>query len=273
MTPAVALSIAGTDSGGGAGLAADLRTFAAHGVFGALVVTAVTAQDTAKVHGVVTLEPGDVDAQIEAVLGDLPVAAAKTGMLASLAVVELLAGRAAAGRLPPLVVDPVMVSSSGSALLEGDAVAAYRHLLPYAVVATPNLPEAEALLARTIPNLEAMREAAKELQGLGTSLVVVKGGHLHGPLAIDVCYDGSELVELSAPMLPTRNVHGTGCTLSAAIAANLARGVVPIEAVRAAKTYVSAAIASSADWSLGVGHGPLDHFPKAWALEAPRAAD
>lgn len=261
MSPVVALSIAGTDSGGAAGLAADLRTFAAHRVFGTLVVTAVTAQDTSAVHRAVVIEPDDVEAQIDAVLGDLPVAAAKTGMLATVATVELLARRAGQGRLPPLVVDPVMVASSGSSLFEGDPAPAYRRLLAHASVVTPNLLEAEALVGHPVRNLAAMRAAARELHDLGPRLVLVKGGHLEGIDALDVAFDGTDLVELSAPKVSTSHVHGSGCTLSAAIAARLALGEEPLEAVRAAKHYVQAAINAGSRWSLVARNGPLDHFP------------
>lgn len=263
-TPPVALTIAGTDSGGGAGVAADLRTFAAHGVFGTLAVTAVTAQDTSGVRASFPVDPDLVDAQIEAVLGDFRVVAAKTGMLATRAVVDRVARFAAEARLPALVVDPVMVSSSGASLLEGDAVAAYRRLLPHALVATPNLAEAEALLGREVRSLRAMRDAARELHGLGVSYAVVKGGHLGGDVATDVVFDGVELRELSAAMVSTRNVHGTGCTLSAAICAGVARGLDPVEAIAEAKRYVTAAISSASAWRLGAGHGPLDHFPRGW---------
>ncbi|HVC25383.1 MAG TPA: bifunctional hydroxymethylpyrimidine kinase/phosphomethylpyrimidine kinase [Acidimicrobiales bacterium] len=264
-TPPVALTIAGTDSGGGAGIAADLRTFAAHGVFGTLAVTAVTAQDTGKVHGILALEPYLVEMQIDAVLGDFPVVAAKTGMLATLAILDALASRAATGRLPPLVVDPVMVASSGAALLEGDAVAAYLRLLPHALVATPNLAEAEALLGHAVRSRRAMEDAARALVGLGVSYAVVKGGHLDGDDATDVVFDGTSITAFTAPMVHTGNVHGTGCTLSAAICAGVALGREPLEAIALAKSYVSAAITSSCSWALGSGHGPLDHFPAGWS--------
>ncbi|HUZ20204.1 MAG TPA: bifunctional hydroxymethylpyrimidine kinase/phosphomethylpyrimidine kinase [Acidimicrobiales bacterium] len=259
-TPPVALTIAGSDSGGGAGIAADLKTFAAHGVFGTMAITAVTAQDTAKVHGVVVLEPEEVALQIDAVLGDFHVGAAKTGMLATLPIVEMLAERAAAGRLPPLVVDPVMIASSGAELIEGDSRSAYKRLLPYALVTTPNLAEAEFLLGREIRDLPAMRDAARALCDLGVAVAVVKGGHLAGPRSVDVVCGGGELVELSDEKVETRNVHGTGCTLSAAIAANLSLGLPVAAAIAGAKRYVAQVIRRSAAWELGAGPGPLDHF-------------
>ncbi len=258
-TPPVALSIAGTDSGGGAGLAADLRTFAAHGVFGTCAVTAVTAQDTGKVHGVCAMAPEFVDAQVDAVLGDFTVRAAKTGMLATLAIVERVIARAEQGRLPPLVVDPVMVATSGSALLEGDAPAAYRRLLPYALVVTPNLAEAEVLLGREISTRAQMADAARALRDLGARHALVKGGHLAGDEAVDLLATGDEVVELAGARIETRNVHGTGCTLSAAITARLARGEPPLDAIAGAKRYVTRAIAAAARWELAGGPGPLDH--------------
>jgi hydroxymethylpyrimidine/phosphomethylpyrimidine kinase len=259
--PPVALTIAGTDSGGAAGIAADLQTFAAHGVYGTLAVTAVTAQDTTGVHGVLACSPAMVDAQIGAVLGDLPVLSVKTGMLANLDIVRVVAERAAAGRLPQLVVDPVMVASSGDPLLEGDAVSAYRGLLAYALVTTPNLPEAGLLLGREVKDVDSMIAAARDLHQLGASVVVVKGGHLPTSAeAVDVVFDGSAVTLLRGPWTETRNVHGSGCTLSAAIAARLALGEDPITAAAGAKRYVARAIAGSAAWRLGRGHGPLDRL-------------
>jgi len=259
VTPPVALTIAGTDSGGGAGIAADLRTFAAHRVFGALAVTAVTAQDTTAVHRVVALDPAEVEAQIDAVLGDLPVRAAKTGMLATVEILERLVERAEAGRLPPLVVDPVLVAASGAALFEGDPAPAYRRLVARAAVVTPNLPEAEALLGRPVRDRRAMADAARRLVDLGAGLALVKGGHLPGDVALDVAFDGRDLVELAERRVDTPNVHGTGCTLSAAIAARLALGEGALDAVAGAKRYVTQALAAAASWRLGAGPGPVDH--------------
>lgn len=265
MTPPVALTIAGVDSGGGAGIAADLRTFAAHGVFGTLVVTALTAQDTTKVHGAQLVEPTFLALQLDAVLGDFPVAAVKTGMLGTTRLIEVLVERA--GELEALVVDPVMVATSGAALVEGDAPAAYRRLIAHAAVVTPNLPEASALLEREVTTLAQMADAARALVDLGARLAVVKGGHLSGR-ATDVCFDGTDLISIDAEKVRTRNVHGTGCTLSAAIAANLALGLQPLDAVRQAKDYVTASLRRSSDWDLGHGPGPLDHFG---ALPPPAA--
>jgi hydroxymethylpyrimidine/phosphomethylpyrimidine kinase len=260
VVPPVALTIAGTDSGGGAGIAADLRTFAAHDVFGTLAVTAVTAQDTMGVHGIVALDGAFVEAQIDAAMGDFPILAAKTGMLANLDIVERVTSRAIEGRLPPLVVDPVMISTSGANLLAGDAPAAYRHLLPHALITTPNMDEAAVLTGRPVTTRAEMADAARALCDLGVRFALVTGGHLHGSVACDVLFDGVELLELTGEMVPSPNVHGTGCTLSAAIAANLALGYDPVEAIVRAKRYVGAVIAASASWRLGAGAGPLDHF-------------
>ena len=260
FVPPVALTIAGTDSGGGAGIAADLRTFAAHEVFGTLAVTAVTAQDTMAVHGIVALDSSFVDAQVDAAMGDFPVLAAKTGMLATLEIVECVSARAASGRLPPLVVDPVMISTSGAILLAGDAPRAYRLLLAHALVTTPNMAEAAVLTGRAVTTRGEMADAAKALCDLGVTIALVTGGHLDGTVACDVLFDGVDLVELTGAMVPSPNVHGTGCTLSAAITANLALGHQPVDAIERAKRYVGAVIAGSTGWRLGQGSGPLDHF-------------
>jgi hydroxymethylpyrimidine/phosphomethylpyrimidine kinase len=251
------LTIAGTDSGGGAGIAVDLKTFAALGVFGTLVVTAVTAQNTQSVRAVEVLPPELVDAQLDAVLEDFPVAAAKTGMLASVAIIERVAARAARGALPCLVVDPVMVATSGASLVEGDAAAAYRRLLPYATVVTPNLAEAAALVGGTIDDEAAMAAAARRLCAMGAQASLVKGGHLPGSDAVDVLCRGGELTWLRHPWVATRNVHGTGCTLSAALAAHLAQGAGCVEAATAAKRFVTDSLARSAAGGLGHGAGPL----------------
>jgi hydroxymethylpyrimidine/phosphomethylpyrimidine kinase len=261
VTPPVALTIAGSDSGGGAGLQADLRAFASLGAFGASVVTAVTAQNTVGVTDVHVVPTATVRAQLDAVLGDLPVAAVKTGMLATAELVGLVADRAAAGDLPRLVVDPVLVSATGHRLLDDDAVAVYRErLLPHADVVTPNLPEAAALVGRELDGPDDVRHAARELAGLGAGVVVVKGGHAPGPRSIDVVVrpDGTER-ELAAERIATGNTHGTGCTFAAATAAGLARGLDALAALERAKRYVTACIAGAAGWHLGQGCGPLDH--------------
>lgn len=265
-TPRVALTIAGSDSGAGAGIAADLRTFAALGVFGTLVVTAVTAQNTVGVREFLAMTPALVAAQLDAVLSDFDVRAAKTGMLATADTVDLLASRGAAGQLPPLVIDPVLVSSRGKPMFPGDDVTgAYRGLFAYASVVTPNLPEAGLLTGRELDDLGAMEEAARELQALGPQLVIVKGGRRPGTEAVDVAFDGRCVTMLRAPWIDTANVHGTGCTFSAAIAANLARGLEPLEAAFEAKHFVTRAILGGARWHLGAGHGPLDQLGAAAA--------
>lgn len=260
-TPAVALTIAGSDSGAGAGIQADLSTFAALGVFGTSAITAVTAQNTCGVRAVHVVPAEVVDAQMMAVVEDLHPRAAKTGMLATASIMAAVASRARSGDLPPLVVDPVMVSSSGARLLDEDAERSYLDLLfPLAAVVTPNLREASLLVGRTLRTTDDMAAAARQLQGYGPRLVVVKGGHLPGAEAVDVAYDGEKVTELRSPWVDTPNVHGTGCTLSAATAAHLATGSAPLPALASAKEFVSAALAGGASWSLGAGHGPLDHF-------------
>jgi hydroxymethylpyrimidine/phosphomethylpyrimidine kinase len=270
MTPLVCLSIAGSDSGGGAGIQADLKAFAALGVFGTTALTAVTAQNTMGVDLVHVVPPEVVDAQIAAVLADLAPRATKTGMLATAANVAVVARRAAAGDLENLVVDPVMVSSTGHSLLDEKARRSYLDLLiPHAVVVTPNLYEASLLVGRTLTTTSDMADAAAFLRRAGARVAVVKGGHLEGPSAVDVVDDGSEVRELKAAKVDTPNVHGTGCTLSAAIAAFLAGGAAPMAAVEQAKRFVSRAVAGGAGWRLGKGHGPLD--PLGWEAtkEAP----
>jgi hydroxymethylpyrimidine/phosphomethylpyrimidine kinase len=253
----LALTIAGSDSGGGAGIQADLKTFAAHGVHGTSAITAVTAQNSVSVTDWVALEPRMVVAQIEAVASDMAVAAVKTGMLATAAIVEAVAEAVKRLALPNLVVDPVMVAKSGDRLLDPAAESAYLHLFPLAMVVTPNLEEAEALLGRPVRDLAAMREAARALLDLGPRAVVVKGGHLPGA-AVDVFFDGRAFEELPAERIRTRNTHGTGCTYSAAIAARLALGAALLPAVREAKAYLTEAIRRS--YSVGRGPGPVDHL-------------
>jgi hydroxymethylpyrimidine/phosphomethylpyrimidine kinase len=261
----IALTIAGSDSGGGAGLQADLRTFAAHGVHGTCAVTAVTAQNSVAVTDWVALTPAMVVKQIETVAADMPIGAAKTGMLANADVVAAVAECAVRIGLPFLVVDPVMVAKGGHRLLDTDAERAYlERLLPIATIVTPNIPEAEALLGRTIQNVAEMRDAARDLVARGARTVVVKGGHLEGD-AVDVYYDGRQWEELRAPRIDTAHTHGTGCTFSAAIAARLALGASLLESVRGAKVYLTEAIRGG--YAVGKGHGPVDHLHP---LRAPR---
>jgi hydroxymethylpyrimidine/phosphomethylpyrimidine kinase len=253
----VALTVAGSDSGGGAGIQADLKTFAALGVFGTSAITALTAQNTVGVRAISPVDPSFVEAQLEAVLDDLPVAAVKTGMLASPDTVALVARWAP--RLPNLVVDPVLVASSGDRLFTRDAERAYLDLLfPHATVVTPNLREAEVLLDRSLKTVDDAVEAAAALASYGPRCVVVKGGHLRGYAeAIDVIWHDGEVELLSEPWVDTPNNHGTGCTFAAATAANLAQGVSLHDALRSAKSYVHSALSRSAGWRLGAGHGPL----------------
>ncbi len=254
-----ALTIAGSDSGGGAGIQADLKTFAAHGVYGTTAITAVTAQNTVGVTAVVALPADIVTAQIEAVAGDIGADAVKTGMLASAAIVEAVAAAIDTLELPSVVVDPVMVAKSGDRLLEAEAVAALKsELLRRAFVVTPNIPEAEVLAGMTIASLADAREAATRILALGPAAVIVKGGHLEGPEVIDLLYDGHEFHELRGPRVEGRHTHGTGCTFSAAIAANLALGRSLAESAERARHYVARAIRHGL--ALGHGQGPLDQF-------------
>lgn len=251
-----ALSVAGSDSGGGAGIQADLKTFAALGVYGMTAITAVTAQNTMEVTGVVEIPPEDVARQIDAVATDIGVDAAKTGMLSSAPIIEVVAERISRHRITRLVVDPVMISKGGAPLLRPEAMTTLRRLvLPLALVATPNLHEAGALLGREIRTIEDMEAAARALADLGPRYVVVKGGHLEGA-AIDVVFDGHRLERLEARRVPTAHTHGTGCVFSAAITAGLARGLDAPRAIRAAKTFITRAIETALP--LGHGHGPAN---------------
>jgi hydroxymethylpyrimidine/phosphomethylpyrimidine kinase len=254
-----ALTIAGSDSGGGAGIQADLKTFAAHGVYGTSAITAVTAQNTVGVSGAVALSADFVTAQIEAVAGDIALHATKTGMLATAAIVEAVAAAIEELELPLVVVDPVMIAKSGDRLLDTDAVETLkRELLPRAFVVTPNLPEAEVLVGRPVSSVAEMRDAASRLHGLGAGAVIVKGGHGAGDEVVDVLFDGSTWVELRTPRIATKNTHGTGCTFASAVAANLALGLPLARAAEAAQQYVAGAIRHAL--AIGHGHGPLDHF-------------
>ena len=252
----VALTIAGSDSGGGAGIQADLKTFAVLGVHGTSAITAITAQNTVTVTDILELPTGIIRAQIDAVVSDLGVEAAKTGMLASSAIIETVAAAIEAYSIRNLVVDPVMVAKGGAALLRDDAIRALvTRLLPLAAVITPNLPEAEVLLDRRIRTLDERRQAARDLVALGPRAAVVKGGHAEND-ATDIYWDGSQLVELPAKRVPTSNTHGSGCVFSAAITAGLAKGLDPLASVREAKLFISLAIEHSLD--LGRGHGPVN---------------
>lgn len=258
MTPRTTLTIAGSDSGGGAGIQADLKTFAALGAYGTSVFTAVTAQNTRGVDAVLPLPPQTVRDQLDSVLGDFDVRAVKTGMLGSPAIAGAVADAARAGRLPRLVVDPVLVATSGHRL---GVVEAVERLLPYAEVVTPNRAEAAALTGRPVTTVEEMVAAAEALAARGPAHVVVTGGDVDaGGESVDVLAGGAGTTLLRAPRVATRHHHGTGCSFSAAIAVRLAAGdPVPV-AVAAAKEYVTRALAGARDWALGAGSGPLDHF-------------
>lgn len=254
----IALSIAGSDSGGGAGIQADLLTFAAHGIHGTTAVTAITAQNTVGVRTWQALEPAMVRAQIEAVADDMEISALKTGMLANRSIIEEVAAVIAARGFTNLVVDPVMVAKGGDRLLDASAESAYlERLFPLAALITPNIPEAEALLARRIVSVDDMKDAATALLRLGCRAVLVKGGHLEGD-PTDVLWDGSTLYEFPTPRINTKNTHGTGCTYSAAITARLAFGHDIETSVRGAKQYLTTAILES--YSPGRGHGPVRHL-------------
>ena len=253
-----ALTIAGSDSGGGAGIQADLKTFAAFGVYGTSAITAITAQNTRGVTAVQALDPALVVAQIDAVASDFLIDATKIGMLANVAIIEAVADALARLALPHVVLDPVMVATNGDPLLEPDAAHALRErLISHVAVLTPNIPEAEVLTGLTIASVAGQREAAARLAGLGARIVVVKGGHLPGR-AVDVWHDGTRFLELEAERIDTADTHGTGCTFSSALAACLAQGLSSEESARRAKTYVTGAIRNAP--GLGHGHGPLDHF-------------
>jgi len=254
----VALTIAGSDSGGGAGIQADLKTFAAHGVFGTSAITAITAQNTRGVSAVTALDPALVVAQIDAVATDLRPRATKIGMLANAAIINAVADAITRHQLTNVVLDPVMVAKGGDHLLEAAAVAALRDvLLPLADVLTPNMPEAEVLTGLTIRSVDDMKQAAARLITLGARAVIVKGGHLDGA-ATDIWHDGTRWIEISTPRIDTIHTHGTGCTFSSAIAAGLANDLDIEAAIRQAKDYVTGAIAHAP--GLGGGHGPLQHF-------------
>lgn len=278
MNPRVAMTIAGSDSGGGAGIEADLRAFAAYQVHGTVAITAVTAQSTVAVTAICALEAEMVIAQIETVLADIAVDAAKTGMLARPATIEAVGALAATGVLAPLVVDPVLVSSTGHPLMEAGGAAAYREaLIPFAEVLTPNLREAAVLLETSVDELgtlEAMADAGRALRNLGARYVVIKGGHFldqgaTSSRAPDVVVGPDGVLELDAVRIDTRNDHGTGCSMAASTAAGLARGLSTLEAITTAKSFVHDAIVGARHWTLGHGHGPIDHL--GWGDGGPSA--
>lgn len=260
FTVPVALTIAGSDSGAGAGIQADLKTFSALGVYAATVITAITAQNTLEVQAVELVSPEMVRKQIEAVLSDIGADAVKIGMLGSLGNIDVTAAMLRHFKARNVVLDPVLASTSGFRLLPGEALnALMEQLLPVAHMVTPNLTEAEILSGVTISTVEDMKNAAAQIHQKGSEMVLVKGGHLTGA-PIDVFYDGIDFILLEAERIPTENTHGTGCTLSSAIAAYLAKGFDPLSAVRAAKQYISAAIQHSL--KIGRGKGPVNQFFK-----------
>ena len=254
-----ALTIAGSDSGAGAGIQADLKTFAAHGIYGTSAITAVTAQNTRGVAMFDALSPALVTAQIDAVMTDIGADAAKTGMLANAAIVVAVAEAVSKHSIPFLVVDPVMVAKSGDRLLDEAALRAMKEwLLPHAFVVTPNIPEAEALAGLTITTDADRREAARRIAALGPSAVIVKGGHFGSGDIVDLLHDGGDSVEFRHPRVEGRHTHGTGCTFSAALAAQLALGRTLREAIPLVQAYIAGAIARAP--GIGGGHGPMQHF-------------
>lgn len=266
MIPNV-LSIAGSDPSGGAGIQADLKTFSALGCYGMAAITALTAQNTRGVTGVHIPPASFVVAQIDAIFDDVTVAAVKIGMLADAEIVAAVADCLRRHNPPAVVLDPVLVATSGDSLGAPGVVEAMRqHLFPLATLVTPNLPEAATLAGMPEPaDLAGLEGLASRLHEMGAPAVLVKGGHLSGESAEDVLFDGTSLTHFSAPRIDTRNTHGTGCTLSSAIAAHLARGLPLVDAIRAAKAYLTAALEASEALSVGSGHGPVHHFRWLWA--------
>ncbi len=258
MTPS-ALTIAGSDSSAGAGIQADLKTFAAFGVYGASAITAITAQNTGGIIATRAVDADLVIAQIEAVAADIPLHAVKTGMLANAAIVEAVAATIQALELPTVVVDPVLTSSGGLPLLDDDGVAMLRtELLPLALVVTPNIPEAERLSGRRIDSIDSRRDAARAIRDLGPEAVVITGGHGDGSEIVDLLFDGSNFREVCAPRIDSRTTHGTGCTYSSALAAGLALGRDLSEAAARAQWFVGEAMRHATP--IGRGRGPLHHF-------------
>lgn len=252
------LTIAGSDSCGGAGIQADLKTFSALGTYGMSVIAAITVQNTKGVFGIQNVTPDIIQGQIDAIFTDIEVDAVKIGMVSQTETIHAIADKLEQYQPKNVVIDPVMISKSGFNLLEPEAVAALtKRLLPLAFILTPNLPEAEAITGMKIETLEAMEEAAKIIYGMGVKNVFIKGGHLQND-ASDILYDGQKVITLEGKRIQTKNTHGTGCTISSAIAANLGKGLSVEEAVREAKRYITVAIAHAIP--LGHGVGPTNHF-------------
>jgi len=259
-----ALTIAGSDSGGGAGIQADLKTFAALGVYGMSVLTSITAQNTVGVQGIYDLPPEFVGLQIDSVMADIGADTVKTGMLSNTKIIAIVAEKLRRYQVENLVIDPVMIAKSGDPLLREEAHVTLVHdLFPLAKVVTPNLHEARVLSRLPISSLEEMKRAAKAIHRLGPQNVVVKGGHLKRE-SVDLLYDGHRFLEFPGPRLETKNDHGTGCTFASAIAAGLAKGQDVPSAVKAAKEYITQALQGATDWHLGQGHGPVHHFFALW---------
>ncbi len=257
------LTIAGSDSGGGAGVQADLKTIGANGCYGMSVITALTAQNTVGVSGIHSVPIDFVRQQMEAVLSDIGTDAVKIGMLFSPELITTVAEQLKRFHVGNIVLDPVMIAQSGDKLLQDEAIDALKnHLIPMADIITPNLPEASVLLDREITSLDMVNDAARELCRLGCTSVLIKGGHLEGKESDDCLYlgDTDEIIMLPAKRIETRNNHGTGCTLSSAIASGIAKGYDVVKAVRVAKEYITSAIDAGADYSIGQGHGPVHHF-------------
>jgi len=263
---AIALTIAGSDSSGGAGIQADLKTFSALGVYGASVITALTAQNTRGVDGIHDVPAEFVARQIDSVFSDLAVNAVKIGMLSQPAIIKAVAAGLDRHGARNVVLDPVMIAASGATLLVPEAVETLRRvLLPKALLVTPNLPEAAALLGEDVAQTDpAVLGQAERIRGLGPRAVLIKGGHADGAESVDVLLDGEGFARFASASVATRNTHGTGCTLSSAIAAGLAKGLALREAIASAKRYVSAAIAASDTLRIGHGHGPVHHFHGLW---------
>ncbi len=265
MSVPVALTIAGSDSSGGAGIEADLKTFSALGVYSACAITAVTAQNTTGVFAIHDVPADVIAAQIDAVFTDLDVGAVKIGMLVTAPAIDAVAAALDRYRSRNVVLDPVMIASSGERLLREDALGALRGLIRLARVITPNLPEAAALLDAPPARDEAeMRGQAEKLLARGAGTVLITGGHASGPESVDLLVEAGRCLRLAAPRVATKNTHGTGCTLASALAAGLAKGLSLDEAARQAKTYVSAALAAADRLAIGAGRGPLHHFHAWW---------
>jgi hydroxymethylpyrimidine/phosphomethylpyrimidine kinase len=251
------MTIAGSDSGAGAGIQADLKTFAAFGVYGTSVITAVTAQNTNEVAAIAEVPEEVVIAQIDSIFEDIGADSVKTGMLSSRPIIENVADRLEAWGPKYLVIDPVMVSKSGAPLLQPDAVKSLvKELFPLATIVTPNVPEAEVLAKRKIETADDVREAARAIHALGPGIVIIKGGHLEGP-AVDLVFDGTSFTPIEGERIDTRNTHGTGCTFSAAITALLTFGLPELDAIQLAKRYIEAALRAS--YPIGSGHSPVNH--------------